>query len=719
MRQLALITLLSAWTLTAFGQKNAKDHYIDSVQRLAAVTVKGTKGNNQQSINIGKMAIKAMDLPQSVAVIDRQIIEQQQATQLSDILKNINGVYQMGATGGVQEEIAARGFAFGSSNTFKNGIRFNNGIRPEITSLEKVEVLKGSSAILYGNVAAGGVLNLVTKKPVFEKGGEVSMRIGSYDFYKPAFDVYGAVDNSKHVAYRLNGTYEKSRSFRDVVNAERFYVNPSFLVKAGQKVEILVEGDYLNDKRTLDYGTGAVNYKIADAPRSTFLGATWSSNSTEQMSATATTTYNISKKWQLRNVTGVQNYNNELFGTTRPNASGNFVKDDGKWIRGVQRTKTDEQYYVTQLDLIGKFHTGAVKHNVLFGMDMDKYTTNTTAYNAIAKYDSVNIFDLNKYKQRSDIPATTENTRTSAPINRAGIYAQDLIKITKQIKALAGVRYTNQSTNSDVYYYKQDSTASVFNSDDAVTPRVGVVYQPIPTTSVFASYANSFVLNTGLDVNGKALPASFVDQYEVGVKNELFNGVLTANVTAYRIINHNLAQSVLDSTNPNARELAGEITSEGLEVDVMSRTFNGFTIIAGYSFNETKYTKSNTYEVGSLLRYNPNHTANASVYYSFSEKSPLRGFNLGLSGVYIGDRVAGRSTRLLIAGKEVKNDSYKLMPVPSYTSVDASIGYAYHNLSLRFKLSNLFNVLSYNVHDDNSVNPIAPRQFMTTLSYKF
>jgi iron complex outermembrane receptor protein len=712
-----LSSILILGTTLASAQETEKTDSA-KLKNLAEVTIKSVKNVNRIPLSIGKLAINPMDLPQATTVIDRDVLVRQQALDMSDVLRNVNGVYQMGNTGGVQTEIAGRGFAFGSSNTFKNGVRFNNGIKPEISSLESVEVLKGTSAILFGNVAPGGVLNLVTKKPSFDNGGEVTFRTGSYDFYKPSFDVYGALDNSKSVAYRVNSSYEKAASFRDNVKGERFYVNPSLLIKAGKKVDVLLEGDYLKDNRTLDYGTGAINYVIADVPRSRFLGAAWSYNKTEQMSTTATTTYHLNDNWEVRNITGVQNYNNDLFGTTRPNASGNMVSKDGKWVRGVQRTGTNEEYYTSQLDLTGRFKTGSIRHNLLVGGDIDKYLTTTTAYNALAKYDSINILTM-AGKQRNDIPDLTRNTVTTAPTNRAGVYIQDLISITDRVKVLAGARYSYQETRSDVFTFKTASKTSVVNMDDAITPRVGIVYQPMTTMSVFTSFAQSFTLNTGVDVKGNALAPSITDQYEAGIKNELLNGFLTANVTVYQIVNHNFAQTVLDSTNPTAKELAGEITSRGGEIDVMSKPYHGISVVAGYSYNQTKYTKSNTYEVGSLLRYNPSHTANLSAYYSFAETTKLKGLNIGVSGMYFGDRVAGRNTRFNVNGKEVKNDSYKLMPVAAYTQLDASIGYTYHNISLRVKCSNMLNVLSYNIHDDNSVNPIAPRMWAATIGYKF
>lgn len=688
----------------------------ETTQQLKEIVVFAAKSNNERPVKIGKIAIKPIDLPQSTAIIDKEILDQQQTLKISDALKNFNGVYLMGTSGGYQEEIAGRGFAFGSSNTFKNGIRFNNLAMPEMSALERIEVMKGSSAILFGNVAAGGVINLVTKKPDFNKGGEIKFNAGSYDFYKPSIDVFGTIDKGNHVAYRMNMVYEKARSFRDIVNSERIYFNPSFLIKAGKKTDILIEGDYLKDNRTADFGVGAINYSLIDIPRSQFLGVSWSYIKTEQKSITSTITHHLNKNWQISNVTSYQQFNNDLFANQRPNGNSQFIRTNGNWVRGLQRTKINEEYSITQLDLTGKFNTWSIKHNLLFGADADQYYTNTGAYNAVNKYDSINVFDLGKYKQRNDIPDLTVKTRTSSPVKRTGIYVQDLIEITKQIKVLAGVRYSYLETFSDVYTYSSQTSVKTKQFDNAVTPRFGLVYQPVKTMAIFASYSNSFIPNKGVDINDKALAPSFVNQYEAGIKNDLFKGLLSANLTVYQIVNSNLAQTSLanGNTNTNIKELAGEVTSKGVELDIMSKPYRGISFIAGYSYNDTRYTKSNTYIVGSRLLYNPANTANASVYYFFNEETKLSGFSLGVGVLYIGDRIAGRSTRVT-----VPNDSFKPMSLPDYNLLDASMGYAKNGISIRVKISNILDVLSYNVHDDNSVNPIAPRQITGTIGFRF
>ncbi|HYF01955.1 MAG TPA: TonB-dependent receptor, partial [Patescibacteria group bacterium] len=482
----------------------------------------------------------------------------------------------------------------------------------------------------------------------------------------------------------------------------------------GSGTELLVEGDFLKNNRTLDYGTGAVNYEIAAVPRNQFLGTSWSYFNGEQKSATATVSHTLTEGWEIRGIGGYQNFKNDIFGTTRPNA-GSSVQADGKWVRNVQRSQVQEEYYIAQVDVTGNLEMGFLKHNLLIGADADKYNTATTSFNTLSRYDSINIYDLSMYRQRADIPDLSRNTRTKSPINRAGVYVQDLLSVFEQVKILVGVRWSYQETASNVYNYAKDTTTNSVSFDDAITPRFGIVYQPLKNISLFTSYANSFTLNSGVDISSNALPPSYMAQYEVGFKSDLFDGLLSANITAYQIINSNLAQTNLanGNTNSNVKELAGEVVSKGIEVDVMTRVFAGISLLAGYSYNDTRYTKSNIYIEGSKLRYNPAHTANASIFYTFATENWINGLNLGLSAFYIGERAAGRSTRLTVA-----NDTYKLIDVPAFTQLDASAGYNFSTISFRFKVSNLLNELSYYIHDDNSVNPIAPRMFTTTLSYR-
>lgn len=163
----------------------------EDARELQEVMVNSRRSFNNQLLSVGKATIDPMDLPQSSSVIGQASIKEQQAQRLSDVIRNVNGVYLAGARASTQETFYARGYNFSSNNMFKNGSRVNTGSFPEMSSLERVEVLKGSAAILYGNVAPGGIINMVTKQPKFNSGGEISLRSGSYGLIKPSVDFYG------------------------------------------------------------------------------------------------------------------------------------------------------------------------------------------------------------------------------------------------------------------------------------------------------------------------------------------------------------------------------------------------------------------------------------------------------------------------------------------------------------------------------------------------
>jgi iron complex outermembrane receptor protein len=674
-----------------------------------------TGNGNKIPVSIGKTSINPMDLSQATAVITSETLKTQQTNSLSDILKNANGVYIMGTTGGYQEEIASRGFSLNSNNTFKNGIRYFNGMSIETSGLERVEFLKGSAAILFGNVSPGGILNLVTKKPKYEFGGEIGFRTGSFNTIKPTIDIYNSIGKNKKAAFRINAAYEKADSFRDYVESERFYINPSFEIKLAENTELLVETDFTKDSRTPDFGAGIINYEIVEIPRSRFLGVTWGKFDSQQFSNTITLKHYFNSKWNLNFVNGIRYYETELFSNTRPNSGTNgSVKPNGDWNRSIQRNKAKDNYLMQQLDLKGLFSTGKIEHNVLFGADIESFKTETTSFNNVSNYDTINIFENYNPANEPAIPTLTENTLTKAPINRFGIYAQDLISFTEKIKLLAGIRYSYQDTRSDVLKYSNETITNTSNYDGAFSPRVGLIYQPSKNHSLFATYSNSFDINIGQDESGSALKPSIVDQFEVGIKNKLLSDKLYLNVTAYQISNDKFYQQSLANSNSYSyiKVLTGEVRSQGIELDITGNPVKGLTMLAGYSYNETKFLNSDYYISGSQLRYNPKNTANLSTNYELTS-GKLKGINIGFISTYFGERYAGRSTRTQVA-----NDNRQLIYLQDFIQVDATLGYTYKQFRISTKLSNVFNELNYNVHDDNSLNPIAPRNYSVALNYK-
>ncbi|RZK91642.1 MAG: TonB-dependent siderophore receptor, partial [Pedobacter sp.] len=692
----------------------------ESASQLDEVSINGYKTPNKKPVNLGKIAIAPIDLPQAVQIVGAQVIRDQQANTLGDVMKNINGVALGANRGSVGENFYARGYSLGSNNVFKNGARTTIGGSPEASTLESVEVLKGSAAILYGGVSGGAVVNMVTKKPKFEYGAEVSMRVGSYDLYKPIVDIYGPI--SKKVAFRVIGTYESAGSYRDNVSSKRFYVNPSLLYKISENTELIVQGDYLKSNFTPDFGIGTVGNALAPLARNVFVNTNWAYNKTNTSTAQAVLNHKFNDDWKLNVIAAVQAYNRDYFSAERPAANA-----AGIWNRALTRSDIEEFTFNQQVNLTGNFKLAGFKNSLLVGADADQSKTKTGGFAstnvlpaaAPTYYDSVNLLDPSSFDKPSNfnMPNTTLLTNTNANVFRMGGFVQDLISLTEQFKVLAGVRWSFQKTPTttiNTLASGVDSKGSAADKiDKAFSPKFGLIYQPVSSTSIYASYSNNFTSNTGIDIatNGPMGP-SIIDQYEAGIKNDFFKGKLSANLTVYRIKNDKFAQTAL--ADPTKREFSGATASDGVEIDVSGVVLPGLNFIAGYAYNYMRYTSTLAVTgivEGERVVGTTKNTANGTVFYTFQDGA-VKGLKFGASAFYTGDRNGGRNTTK-------NNSSSGIIPLSAFTTFDFSAGYSWKKISLLAKVANISNELNYFVHENYSVNPIPPRQFVTTVSYKF
>ena len=702
----------------------------ETAKQLDEVVVTTDKTTIKKPVSFGKADLAPLDNPQSMGIVSNIVIADQQAMRLGDVVRNVSGVSLTQQRQGVAETFSARGYSIGigggTGSIFKNGITTNTGGFPEASTLESVEVLKGSSALLYGNTSAGVVINMVTKKPRFNWGGEVTMNAGSYGLYKPVVDVYGPI--AKNLAFRVVSTYEHANSFRDGVHTQRKYVNPSLLYRLGKKTTVLVQGDYLDADFTPDNGIGILNQNInvrIPASRSRFINTPWAYYHSQTASGSLVIDHRFSETWKLNVIAAGQTVRINSFGTGVPNA----IDSLGNWSRSLSRAGSRESNQTAQANLTGKFKTGPVSHQLLVGTDYVGIKTESNVFRITSQsgvagtaYDKINILNPRMYSQRTDLPNTIDTGRTTSPSYRLGYYAQDLVGITSKLKVLLGLRWSYLETKAPVTanYIKRTETVGAQAFHRALSPKAAVIYEPTQNMSVYASYSNSFTTNTGITIYNKPLEPSRIDDYELGWKNFLFNGKVAANVSLYRIRNSNLAQAVIladGTTSANYRELTGETTSDGFDVDFSGTLSKNLYFMAGYGFNNARYTHSSggtgSVVEGEKLNNNPQHTANGTIFYTFNETA-LRGVKLGASAFYTGKRLGGNQNTV---GQKPVYD--RQVPLNGFTTIDLSAGYSFWKMSALVKLSNITNTLNYLVHDRYSINPIPPRQIMATLNYKF
>ena len=510
-----------------------------------------------------------------------------------------------------------------------------------------------------------------------------------------------------------------------MVKKERYYINPSVLFKASDKTEIVLQGDYLHDNWTPDFGTGIIGKTIAAIPRNTYLGATWSNGQTRQASVSGLAKHEFNDNWKLNFNSSFQNYERTSKGTERVQPAAN-----GAWSRPLGQNKNLEQIIGEQISLQGNFTTGKIKHQLFTGVDFENSFLQAYTFTFSPNtYGNGNIFDFDNFNQGGAIPEATNTKIVKTDTNRFGIYAQDLISLTDKFKVLAGIRWSWQEAQANTHDLTKNPVVIKEDAkriDQAFTPKLGLVYQPTKDMSLFASYSNSFTPNTGTTVDLKVIKPSIIDQYELGIKKDYWRGLLSTNVTLYQIENTNLAQTAefkadgSSNTDSSIKVLSGSTKSKGVELDITARPTDGLSIIAGYSYNDMRYTKTSglqgSFIVGDRLARTPANTANLSFFYTL-QSGLLKGISVGSSANYIGKRVGGWNNQY--KATEPNGIFDREIPLEAYTTIDVSAGYAWGKFSILCKLSNATNELNYTVHENYSVNPIAPRQVMTSLKYKF
>ena len=724
------------------------------VQQIEDINMHKTGNPNTARPISSKSNLSIMENPQPISIVTHEIIEQQQAKQLSDVLQNVNGLYITSSRGNSQDSFGGRGFILGNDNIFKNGARVNSGVFPEVSGLERVEVLKGANAMLYGNTAAGGIVNMITKKPRFNFGGSIGLNGGSWNSYKPTVDFYGPL--SDKIAFRLNGAYEYADSFRDVVTSSKYYFNPSFLVNLGEKSQLIVEADYLKNDFTPDFGLGSItnkdlSYSLNDSVgRNVFFGTDWQYQNVQQASTNITFNHQFNTNWTFNAVASYQNYTKDYFSAER--IQWEFATPTAtrlSWKRPFNKTYNEQNFGSGQININGEINTGKINHKLLFGADADYNQADSYAY-TLGSTNNVLYLDDPSTWGNVAMPTTTLNNRNRINTRRIGVYAQDFISLTKEIKVIAGLRWSyieNMATiNTNFITNVKSITNNSATSDQALSPKLGIVYMANDNLSVFATYTNSFVPNAGetssqlgaLNTTGtpaevlartqnlpkEGIKPTTVDQYEIGVKKNLWNNTLAVNLSVYQIENNNTYQSywyqnaagAIVTPDSNLKEYAGKVRSRGVELDITGNPTANLSIIGGVSYNNSVYfdTPENGYVEKQRLVRTPETTANASVFYKFTNH--VKGLKIGAGAYYMGNRLGGwndsKSTDIS------RNGVSRAFAIKDYVTVNASVGYEWDKFSIQGKVGNLFDTENYNVHENYSVNPITPRNYYVTVTYK-
>lgn len=691
------------------------------ISALQQVDIQGNKinrFNNKKSNYVARMPLSNLENAQSYSVISSELIKEQVITNFNDALKNAPGVDKLwtstGRGGDGAGYFSLRGFAV--QPTMVNGLPglTNGGL--DIANIDRIEVLRGPSGTLFGSslISYGGLINVVTKKPFDSFKTEVAYTTGSFGLNRITADINTPLDADKKVLLRVNAAYHDENSFQDAGFKKIRFFAPSLAYKVDDKLSFLFNAEVLSSEGTnpamlfLDRGVALRAKNLTELgydPKKSF-----TSNNLSIKNPTTTLqgqmNYRFNDQWTSQTVLsrstakslGYYSYLYEIsqYLPGYPNVSSTF----NRYISNQNATTSTTDI---QQNFNGDIKLGKIRNRILIGLDYFSRVTidNGTGYATVGMVNMAGMDTGILSKQQVDSVLTNSpvtNSNTQQQVYSA--YASDVINFTPNLSAMLSLRVDNFK-NGGLTTAQADKY-----SQTALSPKFGLVYQPIADKlSLFANYMNGFtnvapVRNTlGQTVTFKPEHAN---QWETGVKMNIWESKLAATVSYYDI---RVADKVR-TLGPNDYVQDGENYSRGFEADITANPVQGLNIIAGYSHNDSKVTKTDAtdYLGRRPEEAGPKNLVNAWVSYRF-EQGDVKGLGFGFGGNY-----ASENTIL-------NRQTTGVFSLPAYTVLNAAVFYSVQSWGLSFKMDNLTNKVYYKGW--STIEAQQPRAFIASLSFKF
>ncbi|MEM6610975.1 MAG: TonB-dependent siderophore receptor [Cyanobacteria bacterium P01_C01_bin.72] len=622
-----------------------------------------------------RIDVPIRDVPQSIQVIPNKVIEDQGLVRAGDALRNVSGVTIQRSRGNISNGFTVRGFTDPVilRNGFRSGDTGGNPISVLPDLVERVEVLKGPAAVLYGQVTPGGAVNYISKKPQKEPSYDFEFRAGNFGLIQPALDITGPLTEDKKLTYRLNLSFQNGGNFREFSDAEIVGVAPTIRYDFSDKTNVTLEYEFLDQNELFDDGF-PVSPLVFEVPAEVNFVA---DEDNVRDSTTHSVYFNLNHRFndniRVRTGLGAEFTNITEIGF-RPTFDG-IDPETGDITRSFSEEFQDSDNITWQTELITEFDTGPVEHDLLLGFELTRSTLSSDNRDVFDPEN--NPFTINIFDPQFDTPFPDDDVLniffdSELPVDTNGIYLQDLITFLPNLKLLLGGRYDFVTNDTEFEFTFNDFTGEAGDefTDEVFSPRVGLVYQPIEEISLYGSFSQSFEVNDSFDVNGDLLDPERGTQFEVGVKGE-FGGV-SATIAAYNIDQTNLA--VTDPDNTDFSIAVGEATSRGIELDVAGEPISGWNIIASLFFNDAFVSEGSDDNEGDTLANAPGSGASLWTTYEL-QKGTLEGLGFGAGLFYVGDREA-----------TLPND----FVLPSYVRFDASLFYNREKWRAQLNFQNLF-----------------------------
>lgn len=613
--------------------------------KVPEIVVKDVKERDEhrytadESSSATRIPVPIEDVPRSISVVTRQVMEDQKVIRMNDALRNVSGVFQSQSGGGRGGAFTIRGFET-NLNVFKNGFRddgtFGTKVPYDVINLESIEVVKGPPSYLYGRSDPGGIINQVTKAPLKDRYAATEVIVGSYNLYRPTFDVGGPLNEIKTLTYRFNGLYESAESFREGVKTDRVFLAPTIGWEIGPRTTFRFEGEYVYDKSPIDRGLVAFGNAPAPIPVGRFLGDPARRRETNAGKATLILLHDLNTQLRLRSA-----FRTAVTHERYSSLEGSSL-DDTTGILSLERNELPSvnQSHYWQNELLGTFTTQSIKHKSVVGIELGREVQSQQFRSDLgALGNAINVFNSSR-------PLFTDGPLTSAGnfLNTnsiLGVYAGDQIDLLPNLHVHLGGRY-------DVIEQKERSRPDAFDpttrgtntTETAFSPSIGAAYQPWPWVSIFANYTESFApqFAGARSVTGSIFRPERGKAIEGGLKFQTENGRLRSTLAAFTITKRNVLTT--DPVNgPAFSVTAGEQRSRGFEFDLNGEIGPGWNVIATYAYTDAKVTEDNTFAIGSRLANVPLHQGSLWTTY-FLPEGLGKGFGAGV-GLYAQGRRQG------------------------------------------------------------------------------
>lgn len=611
------------------------------------------------------------ETPQSISVVSKDVVEDLGATRLQDALDYAGGMGRANNFGGQGlTTFTVRGFTTGEF--YRNGFPINRGYpnMPDANTIERLEVLRGPATMLYGRGDPGGTFNVVSKQPLAERTVTLGSQLNDQGMKRGTLDASGPLDDEGRLAYRLNVVGEGGDTFRDHVETERYGVTPVITWQATDDTKVTFEGDFMRNNHPLDRGLTRFPNQRGTPSRDTFwgdkdAGKLHNDNNMAQLRFE----HMLNDNWTLGG--GFQWLDGSLKGNAiEANGPGSLGADGRTLQRNFNYRKlewTDKDY---QLNLTGHFSTGGFDHTLLTGIEYEDYDYKSIIQRSSAAAGTypIDIFDPVYGQPR---PALTRTpTHDKENLKTYAAFVQDQVALTERLKVLAGARFERFEHDYQNYVGKSWQAA-----DNAVTPRVGVIYDLTDTVAVYADAARSFKPNTGASREGAGFAPEKGKSYEMGIKWEALDRQLSVDAAIYQIEKKNvLTTDPVDNTFSVA---AGQVRSRGFDLNVAGNLTPEWRVIGGYAYVDAEVTRDNTLRSGTRLMNIPRNSFSLLNVYEFQDGA-LKGLGLGAGGKYV-DQRAGQT-----ANTAFSMDAYTVVDLLGYYKVNERV-------RLNLDVKNLFN----------------------------